>query len=108
MSEPLEAARNAAVGRAQLRTKAGWLRLRMGDAEGAAARLGEAQAELLRSVGPEQGLEQGRGLACRLSALMHGVTSVAFGELRDAMHAVDDAPEEAQRAAGAREGGEAG
>ena len=48
---PLEEAQKAAADRAALRTRTGWLRLRMGDAEGAAARLGEAQAELQRAVG---------------------------------------------------------
>jgi hypothetical protein len=48
---PLSDAQTAAVSRASLRAKAGVLRLRLGDAEGAAARLGEAQAELEHAVG---------------------------------------------------------
>ena len=54
--QPVQEALIAAAARASLRTKAGVLRLRLGDAEGAAAKLGEAQAELLVMVGPEADL----------------------------------------------------
>ena len=47
----------AAADRASLRAKAGQLRLRLGDAEGAATSLGQARAELLRTVGSEANLD---------------------------------------------------
>eukprot|EP01043_Picozoa_sp_COSAG02_P018663 COSAG02_NODE_877_length_16272_cov_8.002288_1_plen_1086_part_00 len=50
--QTLQDAYRAAIDRALLRTKAGWMQLRQGDAEGAAAQLGEAQAELLDVIGP--------------------------------------------------------
>ena len=53
---PLIDAQEAASARASLRAKAGWLRLQLGDAESAAERLGEAQAELLDAVGPGNAL----------------------------------------------------
>eukprot|EP01046_Picozoa_sp_COSAG06_P032383 COSAG06_NODE_3232_length_5642_cov_6.207108_3_plen_978_part_00 len=66
---PLPAAREAAARRASLRAWAGWLRLRLGDAEGAAARLGEAQAELLSAVGPDDELSSWVPMAGQCRAL---------------------------------------
>eukprot|EP01043_Picozoa_sp_COSAG02_P054361 COSAG02_NODE_6144_length_3769_cov_2.667302_1_plen_949_part_01 len=47
-------AKHATADRAMLRTRAGWLRMRMGDAERAVARLQEAHDELLNVIGPEE------------------------------------------------------
>ena len=49
---PLHAASSTAGRRASLRTKAGWLRLWLGDVDVAVARLGEANAELQSEIGP--------------------------------------------------------
>jgi hypothetical protein len=49
---PMRGNTSAACMRASLRTKAAWLRLWLNDHDAAVVRLGEAQAELLRMVGP--------------------------------------------------------
>ena len=51
VSSMVYADQKVASDRASLRARAGWLRLRLGDAEGAAKRLCEAQEELLLAVG---------------------------------------------------------
>eukprot|EP01043_Picozoa_sp_COSAG02_P021762 COSAG02_NODE_1114_length_14502_cov_140.830035_10_plen_769_part_00 len=48
----LESVIEAADDRARLRTRVSWLQARMGDTQGAVVRLGHAQVELLRAVGP--------------------------------------------------------
>ena len=65
LQHSLNCDQDAAAQRALLRVKAAKLRMRIRDAEGAAARLGDAQAELLIAVGEEL-----------------DITSDAFRELR--------------------------
>ena len=98
MHTPLSDAQTAAVSRASLRAKAGVLRLRLGDAQGAAARLGEAQAELEHAVGTEAEFRPIHPLGVHDVGYEEGLTRIVFCELQEALAAATESSEELKEA----------
>ena len=82
VSVPLQLGRNISASRASLCAKAGWLRLRLGDAAGAAEQLGEAQAQLQRSVGSNDALNSWVAAAAQARALCDAGLEEAAMEVR--------------------------
>eukprot|EP01048_Picozoa_sp_COSAG05_P004251 COSAG05_NODE_223_length_13640_cov_1551.628979_1_plen_1104_part_00 len=79
---PLYQAQSNATDRAVLRTRAGWLRLRTGDAEGAAEQLQEAHAELLESIGRHNELQSWVVAAAQIRALCEAGREAEAAEVR--------------------------
>ena len=96
----MDLARASTAARASLRARAGLLRLRLGDTEGALARLNDAHAELEHAVGPEANFENESSPENEKGEQGGGSfdCKVAFRELREAMDAARAPAATAQQA----------
>jgi hypothetical protein len=89
---PLSEAQEAAAARASLRVRAGWLRLRLGDAEGAVTRLGEAHRQLQDAVGADNALVSWVVAAPYARALCEAGRGEEAAALRDSVGRTRETP----------------